>query len=85
MLFRRKRGDDFFEARIAAERIPDREQLHEQPRVDQIQPGHADNISPLQLGEEVLKSHSVFFGRFFARQASARCQDSVMPHSASLR
>jgi hypothetical protein len=25
--FRRERGDDFFEARIAAERVPDREQF----------------------------------------------------------
>src|SRR5947208_2513967 len=27
LLFRRQRGDDFFEARIAAERVPDREQF----------------------------------------------------------
>src|SRR5437763_4963481 len=27
VLFRRKGGDDFFEARIAAERVPDREQF----------------------------------------------------------
>src|SRR6266852_3971361 len=43
------------------------------------------NVAPSQLDEEVLKSHGVFFGRFFCRQASARCQDSVMPHSANLR
>ena len=27
IVFRRERGDDFFEARIAAERVPDREQF----------------------------------------------------------
>ena len=37
-------------------RVEDRQQrarhLHEQPGADQIQSGHADNVSPLQLVEE---------------------------------
>src|SRR6266849_5421996 len=43
------------------------------------------NVAAFQFGEEIAWVHGAFFGRFFSRQASARCQDSVMPHSASLR
>ena len=54
------------------------------PVIREYDPGLV-NVASLQFGEEVARVHGAFFGRFFARHASARCHESVMPHSASLR
>jgi hypothetical protein len=65
-LFWRERGDDFFEARIAAQRVPEGHKLecahvgeHDAPRVYVLQAGRSRRQSDLDFLRSVLRSGTI--------------------------